>query len=480
MKLDNLAQLAGLPCAGGASNPEISSVCSDSRKVTPGSLFVAVEGATVNGHIYIGSAIESGAAAVVCQTPPEGPAPVPFVIVKDGAEALGLIMSAWHDHPSRKLKLVGVTGTNGKTTIATLLYQLFRSMGRRAGLVSTICNYVDGKRLPSTHTTPGQIELQGLLAEMAEAGCEYAFMEVSSHASVQKRISGLNFSGGIFTNLTRDHLDYHLSVENYLAAKKLFFDNLAPAAFALTNSDDRNGAVMLQNTRAARLSYSLRKPADFKGKILESHLDGMEMEINGRAVSLPFAGRFNAYNLLAVFGAAVSLGIPEEEALIRLSAMPPVSGRFETIRSPKGCTFIVDYAHTPDALANVLKSISEVVAGKGKIIVVAGAGGNRDRGKRPLMAREAIRSADRLILTSDNPRNEDPDAIIAEMYDGLDAGERLRALCIADRTSAIKAAYAMAGAKDVILVAGKGHEDYQEVKGVKYRFDDREKIRELF
>ena len=480
MKLNTLIRNAGISFAGSDANPEITAVCSDSRKVKKGSLFVAVEGTSVDGHIYIGSAIENGAVAIVCRNIPANVAAVPFVVVEDSSEALGLIMSSWYGHPSLRMKLVGVTGTNGKTTTATLLYEMFRSMGRRAGLVSTVCNYIDGEASPSTHTTPDQIELQGLLAEMAEAGCEYVFMEVSSHAAAQKRISGLDFDGGIFTNLTRDHLDYHLTVENYLASKKLFFDRLPSTAFALVNSDDRNGLVMLQNTRAQRLTYSLRKPANFKGKILESHLDGMEMEINNIGVSVPFAGRFNAYNLLAVFGAVAALGVDEREALIRLSAMPPVSGRFETIRSPKGCSFIVDYAHTPDALSNVLKAIREVVGEKGRIITVAGAGGNRDRGKRPLMAREAIRISDQLILTSDNPRNEDPDEIISEMYAGLDNDEQRRTLCIADRSSAIKTAYSIAGANDVILVAGKGHEDYQEIKGVKYHFDDREKVRELF
>jgi UDP-N-acetylmuramoyl-L-alanyl-D-glutamate--2,6-diaminopimelate ligase len=357
---------------------------------------------------------------------------------------------------------------------------MFRQMGHKAGLISTVCNYINDKIIPASHTTPDPITLQRLLAEMVEAGCEYAFMEVSSHAIDQKRISGLSFDGGIFTNLTRDHLDYHQTVENYLKAKKKFFDDLPVTAFALTNVDDKTGPVMLQNTSARKLTYSLQTLADFKGKILESHFDGTELVINGQEVSTRFVGRFNACNLLAVYGAAVALGKDPGEILTVMSLLHPVAGRFETIPSPLGYTAIVDYAHTPDALVNVLNGIREVLGGNGRIITVVGAGGNRDKGKRPLMAREAVKLSDQVILTSDNPRFEEPDAIINDMLTGLSSSDMERTLCISDRTQAIKTAVALAKKKDVILVAGKGHEDYQEIKGVKHPFDDREKLRTIF
>ena len=375
---------------------------------------------------------------------------------------------------------MGVTGTNGKTTIATVLYELFRRLGYKVGLLSTVCNYIDGEAIPTDHTTPDPITLHALIARMVEAGCTYAFMEVSSHSIDQRRISGLDFDGGIFTNLTRDHLDYHKTVENYLKAKKKFFDDLPAKAFALTNLDDKSGMVMLQNTKAKKLTYSLRTLADFKGKILESHFEGTDLVMNDKEVAVRFVGRFNAYNLLAVYGAAVSLGADSDEVLVALSAMHPVSGRFETIHSPKGFTAIVDYAHTPDALTNVLNSIHEVLEGKGRIITVVGAGGNRDKGKRPLMAKEAVRLSDQVILTSDNPRFEEPDAIIQDMVAGLTKADWDRTLCITDRAQAIKTATILAKRGDVILVAGKGHEDYQEVRGVKHHFDDREQLRKLF
>ena len=373
-----------------------------------------------------------------------------------------------------------MTGTNGKTTIATVLYELFRRLGYKVGLLSTVCNYIDGEAIPTDHTTPDPITLHALIARMVEAGCTYAFMEVSSHSIDQRRISGLDFDGGIFTNLTRDHLDYHKTVENYLKAKKKFFDDLPAKAFALTNLDDKSGMVMLQNTKAKKLTYSLRTLADFKGKILESHFEGTDLLMNDKEVAVRFVGRFNAYNLLAVYGAAVSLGADSDEVLVALSAMHPVSGRFETIHSPKGFTAIVDYAHTPDALTNVLNSIHEVLEGKGRIITVVGAGGNRDKGKRPLMAKEAVRLSDQVILTSDNPRFEEPDAIIQDMVAGLTKADWDRTLCITDRAQAIKTATILAKRGDVILVAGKGHEDYQEVRGVKHHFDDREQLRKLF
>ena len=420
----------------GTDDVKIAGIQSDSRKVEDGFLFVAVRGTAVDGHAYIDGAIAKGAVAVVCEEIPslseENGNPsgrnVIFIRVKDSADALGKLVSTWYDNPSDKLTLVGVTGTNGKTTIATLLYEMFRKMGHKVGLLSTVCNYIDGEAIPTDHTTPDPITLHSLMARMVEAGCEYAFMEVSSHSIDQKRTSGLSFDGGIFTNLTRDHLDYHKTVENYLKAKKKFFDDLPANAFALTNADDKSGLVMLQNTAAKKLTYSLRTLADFKGKILESHFEGTEMIINGREVVVHFVGRFNAYNLLAVYGAAVSLGKDPEETLIVLSTLHSVSGRFETIQSPKGYTAIVDYAHTPDALTNVLNGIDEVLNGRGRIITVVGAGGNRDKGKRPLMAKEAAKLSDQVILTSDNPRFEEPDDIINDMVAGLSKADEGRTL----------------------------------------------------
>lgn len=481
MELRTLISALDTPQVVGVDQLEIGQIVSDSRRVVPGSLFVAVRGVAVDGHQYIASAIEKGAVAIVCEEYPKELADkATFVVVKDPAYALGLLLSKSYGDPSQKLKLVGVTGTNGKTTIATVLYELFRRLGYKVGLLSTVCNYIDGEAIPTDHTTPDPITLHALIARMVEAGCTYAFMEVSSHSIDQRRISGLDFDGGIFTNLTRDHLDYHKTVENYLKAKKKFFDELPAKAFALTNLDDKSGMVMLQNTQAKKLTYSLRTVADFKGKILESHFEGTDLLINDKEVTVRFVGRFNAYNLLAVYGAAVSLGADPDEVLVALSAMHPVSGRFETIHSPEGFTAIVDYAHTPDALTNVLNSIHEVLEGKGRIITVVGAGGNRDKGKRPLMAKEAARLSDQVILTSDNPRFEEPDAIIQDMVAGLTKADLERTLCITDRAQAIKTATMLAKRDDVILVAGKGHEDYQEVKGVKHHFDDREQLRKLF
>ena len=481
MELRTLISALDAPQVVGADQLAIGQIVSDSRRVVPGSLFVAVRGVAVDGHQYIASAIEKGAVAVVCEEYPEELADkVTFIVVKDSAYALGVLLSRSYGDPSQKLKLVGVTGTNGKTTIATVLYELFRRLGYKVGLLSTVCNYIDGEAIPTDHTTPDPITLHALIARMVEAGCTYAFMEVSSHSIDQRRISGLDFDGGIFTNLTRDHLDYHKTVENYLKAKKKFFDDLPAKAFALTNLDDKSGMVMLQNTKAKKLTYSLRTLADFKGKILESHFEGTDLVMNDKEVAVRFVGRFNAYNLLAVYGAAVSLGADSDEVLVALSAMHPVSGRFETIHSPKGFTAIVDYAHTPDALTNVLNSIHEVLEGKGRIITVVGAGGNRDKGKRPLMAKEAVRLSDQVILTSDNPRFEEPDAIIQDMVAGLTKADWDRTLCITDRAQAIKTATILAKRGDVILVAGKGHEDYQEVRGVKHHFDDREQLCKLF
>ena len=481
MKLSELLDIAGIAGLPEGGDTEIFGVQSDSRQVKSGSLFVAVKGTAVDGHDYIGQAVEQGAVAVVCEHPvPVGAADILFVTVHDTADALGRLASAWYGEPSHQMTVVGVTGTNGKTTIATLLYNLFRKLGYKAGLLSTVCNCIDDKVIPTEHTTPDPLTINQCMAQMVDAGCEYVFMEVSSHAIDQKRISGIDFNGGIFTNLTRDHLDYHKTVENYLKTKKQFFDDLPASAFALTNADDKSGMVMLQNTAARKLTYSLRTIADFKAKIIESHFEGTEIELDGHDVYTHFVGRFNVYNLLAVYGTAVALDEDPEEVLVKLSMLYPVSGRFETLRSADGVTAIVDYAHTPDALENVLNGIHEVLEGSGRVITVVGAGGNRDKGKRPLMAKAAVRQSDQLILTSDNPRFEDPDEIINDMYAGLNVGEKEYTLCITDRKQAIKTATTLAKKGDVILVAGKGHEDYQEVKGVKHHFDDKEIIREIF
>ncbi|MEG1562597.1 MAG: UDP-N-acetylmuramoyl-L-alanyl-D-glutamate--2,6-diaminopimelate ligase [Bacteroides sp.] len=465
----------------GTSDKEVTGVSIDSREVKAGHLFMAMRGTQADGHAYITAAIEKGATAILCEDlPEETAAAVTYIQVTDSEEAAGKIATTYYGNPTAKLKLVGVTGTNGKTTIATLLYDTFRYFGHKTGLLSTVCNYIDGEAIPTEHTTPDPITLNALLGKMVEAGCEYAFMEVSSHAIAQKRISGLTFAGGIFTNLTRDHLDYHKTVENYLKAKKKFFDDLPKNAFSLTNTDDKNGLVMTQNTRSKVYTYSLRNLGDFKGRVLESHFEGMLLDFNHREVTVQFIGRFNAANLLAVFGAAVLLGKEEEEVLIALSTLHPVAGRFDAIRSPQGFTAIVDYAHTPDALVNVLTAIHGVLEGKGKVITVVGAGGNRDKGKRPLMAKEAARGSDHVIITSDNPRFEEPQDIINDMMEGLTAADKKKTLCIADRREAIRTACLLAAKGDVILVAGKGHEDYQDVKGVKHHFDDKEELNHIF
>lgn len=455
---------------------EIKNICFDSRKVQKGDLFVATCGTAVDGHDFIDKATESGAAAVVCETLPEKCSEnVVYVQVADSADALGIMASNFYENPSQNLTLVGVTGTNGKTTIATLLYQLFRAMGYKVGLLSTVCNYVDNEVVEATHTTPDALELNALLSQMVDASCEYAFMEVSSHSVEQRRIAGLKFRGGVFTNLTRDHLDYHKTIENYLRAKKRFFDELPKEAFALTNVDDKNGEVMLQNCMAEKKTYSLRTLANFKTRILENSFEGMLLEMNGREVMMPFVGRFNAANLTAVFGVAVLLGFDELEVLTRLSSLKSVSGRFETIRE-NGVTAIVDYAHTPDALDNVISTINDIRAGEGNLITVVGCGGNRDKGKRPMMAREAVNGSNRVILTSDNPRDEDPQDILNDMLQGVEVSERRKVLVIADRREAIKTACALAQKGDVILVAGKGHENYQIIKGTKHHFDDKEEL----
>lgn len=459
----------------GPKNPEISALTFDSRKVTPGSMFVAVRGTAVDGHSFIPLLEHSGVAAIVCEKLPEKILPgITYIVVDNSAIALGLLSSEWFGHPSRKLKLVGVTGTNGKTTTATLIYEMARLMGLKAGLLSTVCNYIETEAIHATQTTPDAYSINELLDRMVKAGCSVAAMEVSSHAAHQHRIAGLQFAGGVFSNLTRDHLDYHKTVQAYLEAKKSFFDGLPAEAFALVNIDDKVGRVMLQNCSARHFTYSLRSMADFTGRIIESRLDGTLLSLNGHEVETLFTGRFNAYNLTAVFGACCLLGWPEDRVLQNVSRLVPVAGRFQAVRSPKGVVAIVDYAHTPNAVVNVLEAIKEV--GPKHIITVVGCGGNRDAGKRPIMAAEAARLSDRVILTSDNPRFENPDDILAEMEAGLDDARRANALIISDRREAIRTAVALGQPGDVILIAGKGHEDYQEIQGVKHHFDDREEV----
>lgn len=465
----------------GSVDKNISGVECDSRKACQDTLFVAVPGVTTDGHKYIPNVIEAGATAVVCENIPETLVDgVTYIQVKCSASALGFLASEWYDNPTQKLKLVGVTGTNGKTTTATLLYEMTRMMGYKTGLFSTVCNYIEDRAIPATQTTPDQITLNRLMKEMVDEGCEYAFMEVSSHAADQHRIDGLHFTGGIFTNLTRDHLDYHKTVDAYLKAKKRFFDLLPASAFALVNVDDKAGLVMVQNTKAKKYTYSLRSDADFRCSVLESRLNGTTLSINNRDLEVLFTGRFNAYNLLAVFGATRLLGFDIDETLVKMSMLVPVAGRFQTFESPNGYTAVVDYAHTPDALVNVLNSIREVLGSKGKIITVVGAGGNRDKGKRPIMAKEASRLSDQVILTSDNPRFEDPNEILKDMMEGLDASDRKHTLRIVDRREAIRAATQFAQKGDVVLIAGKGHENYQEICGVKHHFDDKEELLKLF
>ena len=464
----------------GDDGVDITGVNINSRLIEKGHLFMAMKGTQVDGHRFIGNAVESGAVAVLCEDMPAEPAEgVTYVQVESTENAVGKVATMFYGEPSKKLKLVGVTGTNGKTTIATLLYNMFTKLGHKCGLLSTVCNYIVDEKIPADHTTPDPIELNSLLARMVDAGCEYAFMECSSHAIAQKRIGGLHFAGGLFTNLTRDHLDYHKTFENYRDAKKAFFDELPKTAFAITNADDKNGMVMVQNTKAVVKTYSTRTMADFKGRLLECHFEGMYLEIDGREVGVQFIGKFNLSNLLAVYGAAVMLGQKPEDILLVLSTLHSVNGRLEPIRSPEGFTAIVDYAHTPDALKNVLNAIHEVLNGRGNVITVCGAGGNRDKGKRPLMAQEAVAQSDRVIITSDNPRFEEPQDIINDMLAGLNAQQMKKVISIADRREAIRTACMMANKGDVVLIAGKGHEDYQEIKGVKHHFDDHEVVREF-
>ena len=477
---DILVGISGLLVTGDV-NIDISSIAFDSRKVVAGSLFVATSGTHADGHQYITSALEKGAAAILCAVLPENPlASVTWILSQDPADDLGKVAANYYDQPSRKMKVVGVTGTNGKTTTATLLYRLFTGLGHTSGLFSTVCNYIGESRLEATHTTPDALQLQETMAEMAAAGCTYCFLEVSSHAIDQKRISGISFDGAIFSNLTHDHLDYHKTFAGYRDAKKKFFDQLSADAFALTNVDDKNGMVMLQNTKAEKYTYSARTMADFMVKVVESHFDGMLLNINGKEFWNHFAGNFNAYNLVAVYAAAVLLDADADEVLRVMSMLKPVDGRFEIFRSPIGFFAVVDYAHTPDALKNVLSTINDAKTGDQLVFCVVGAGGDRDKTKRPEMALEAVNASDRVILTSDNPRSEEPDQIIADMMAGVPAAMRSKVLAITNRKEAIRTACMMAHKGDVILIAGKGHEDYQEIKGVKHHFDDREIVKEIF
>lgn len=482
MKLSKLlTNVKPIACKGDV-DIEIKGVNIDSRKIENGHLFIAMKGTQVDGHKFISKAIELGAVAILLEDMPEVlDDKVTYIQVASTEEDAGKVATMFYGDPSHKLKLVGVTGTNGKTTIATLLYRMFREFGYKVGLLSTVCNYINDEEYPASHTTPDPIELNCLLAKMVDEGCEYAFMECSSHAIHQHRIGGLDFVGGIFTNLTRDHLDYHKTFENYRNAKKMFFDGLSKNAFAITNADDKNGMIMVQNTKATVKTYSIKRMADFRAKILECHFEGMYLEIDGKEVGVQFIGKFNVSNLLAVYGAAIMLGKKPEEILIAMSTLKSVNGRLEPIQSPEGFTAVVDYAHTPDALENVLNAIHDVLDGKGgHVITVCGAGGHRDKGKRPLMAQDAVKQSDTVILTSDNPRDEEPQAIIDDMLAGLDTTQRKKVLTIVDRKEAIRTAAMMAKKGDVILVAGKGHENYQEINGVKHHFDDHEVIREIF
>lgn len=481
MKLNELLKNVEVLNILGDAEVEITGVNIDSRRVGTGHLFVAIPGTQTDGHKFIPKAIEQGAVAVLCEHLPSNREPgITYITVESTENEVGKIATLFYGDPSKKLKLVGVTGTNGKTTIATLLYNIFRQFGYKVGLLSTVCNYIDGEAIPTDHTTPDPITLNQLLGRMADEGCKYVFMEVSSHAVAQKRIGGLKFVGGIFTNLTRDHLDYHKTFENYLKAKKTFFDTLPSTAFALTNKDDKNGLVMTQNTKAKVYTYSIKSMGNFKGKVLEEGFEGMLLDFNGKEVNVQFIGRFNASNLLAVYGAACLLGKKPEDVLIQLSTLHPVAGRLDPCRSPKGYSALVDYAHTPDALINVLDTIQEVLQKKGKIITVVGAGGNRDHGKRPMMAQEAVKRSDKVIITSDNPRFEDPQTIINDMLAGLTNKDMNKVISIIDRKEAIRTACMLAQPNDVILVAGKGHENYQEIKGVKHHFDDKEILEEIF
>ncbi|HRN93540.1 MAG TPA: UDP-N-acetylmuramoyl-L-alanyl-D-glutamate--2,6-diaminopimelate ligase [Chitinophagales bacterium] len=466
----------------GSSDAVVNALQLDSRKVKTGDCFVAVSGTLVDGHNFIEQCVSAGASVIVCEKLPVNiNSNVTYVLVEESSRALGIMAANFYDNPSHKLKVVGVTGTNGKTSVATLLFRLFRELGYRVGLLSTVQNQIDEVVIPSTHTTPDAIGLNSLLAQMVQEGCQYCFMEASSHAIHQNRIAGLKFAGAAFTNITHDHLDYHKTFDNYIKAKKKFFDELNEDAFAISNADDRNGSVMLQNTKAKKYFYSLKTPSDFKAKIIDNNITGLQLDINGQELHVRLIGEFNAYNLLLVYAIANLLGAEKEEVLRIISALSPPAGRFEQVISPKGkIVGIVDYAHTPDALKNVIFTINAIRNGNEQFIAVVGCGGNRDAAKRPLMAMLASKFADKAIFTSDNPRTEDPNEILREMNEGVPAPERKKVITISDRKEAIRTACSLANANDIILIAGKGHEKYQEINGVKHDFDDKKILQETF
>ncbi len=464
----------------GSLNKEVLSVAFDSRKVVDGSLFVAIVGTQVDGHNFIQTSIEKGAVAIVCNELPDEVNPnITYVVVNNTSEALGYIASNYYNDPSSKLKVVGITGTNGKTTIVTLLYNLFTELGYSTGMLSTIQNKINKLSIETTHTTPDALKINELLSSMVDEGCEYVFMEVSSHAIVQQRVTGIQFLGGVFTNITHDHLDYHVTFKEYINAKKKFFDQLPANAFALTNIDDKNGNVIIQNTHAKKFTYGIKNMASFKGKIMENDLEGMTMKVDGNELYSLLSGNFNAYNILAVYSTAVLLKQNKEEILVSISKLSGVDGRFDIIRSTNGITAIIDYAHTPDALKNIIETINSIRTHNEQLITVVGAGGNRDKSKRPIMAKVASLLSNRIILTSDNPRDEDPNQILEDMRKGVDPAKKKMVMVIPDRTEAITTAFNIARPGDMILIAGKGHEKYQEIKGIKYPFDDRKIIAEL-
>ncbi len=479
-QLKDILYKVALQAVSGDMETEVTTLAFDSRKADVGSVFVAVSGTQVDGHDYIETAIQQGAVAIVCERLPETTVDdIAIVQVADSAEALGVMASNLYGNPSNKLKLVGITGTNGKTTCVSLLFELFRALGYNTGLLSTVENKINDEVIPSTHTTPDAITLNKMLAKMVAKGCTHCFMESSSHAIVQRRIAGLKYEGAVFTNLSHEHLDYHKTFDEYIKAKKLLFDGLSSSAFALVNADDKRGSVMLQNTKASKHKYALKSLADYKAKILSNTLEGLELDINGQNVWFKLIGDFNAYNLLAVLGTAALLGEDEVRVLEELSSLDPAPGRFEQVITETGITALVDYAHTPDALENVLLTIKAIRTGNEKVITVVGCGGNRDKDKRPIMAKIACELSDKVVLTSDNPRHEDPMAIIKEMQEGVSPSNYKKTLIIEDRREAIKTASALAEPKDIILVVGKGHETYQEINGVRTDFDDRKILSEM-
>ncbi len=481
MELHNILNNVSISQVFGKTDCPIRAINFDSRKVGKGDLFVATVGTVVDGHLFIDKAIELGATAVLCEVLPENlVSNVTYVQVIDSSEALGFAASNFYGNPSSKIKLIGVTGTNGKTTCATLLFKLFQDLGYTVGLLSTVENKVNDEVIPSTHTTPDAVGLNALLAQMLEKGCTHCFMEVSSHAVHQKRIAGLDFDGAVFTNITHDHLDYHKTFANYIEAKKMFFDGLKKKAFALVNGDDKRGPVMLQNTKASKKYFALRTPADFKGRILDSTLQGLELDFNGHNLWVRLLGDFNAYNLLAVYGVAMELGEDEQEVLQIISLLKPVNGRFQQLVSPQGVVGVVDYAHTPDALENVLETLNHFKKGSTNIITVVGCGGDRDTEKRPVMAQIATKMSDRVIFTSDNPRTENPSSILKDMNEGVAITQKKKTITLEDRSEAIKLAVSFAQEGDIVLVAGKGHETYQEVDGVRHHFDDKEQLNKVF